>query len=330
MSRIWVEKMEVGQQVEGVYAVTSVTLRSYHSGEFLALRLADKTGKISAICWQADQNLFRAVSEAGLVEVKGKIQRYQGKPQLTLDKIQPVSAEVEVDGADFLPISPEDPEEVVNLLRKWRDSLHSEYYRKLWDLFFEDEENFEKFKKAPAGKRWHHSYIGGLLEHTESLIRLCDSLSALYQYLNRDLLLTGALFHDVGKARELVYDTSFEYSDEGRLVGHIVLGARLVREYIDQIEDFPGEQTLLVEHLILSHQGETPESPRMPRCREAVALHQADMIDSQLSAFTREMNKPEAAGARWTDFIRLIGRQIYRSEADERNANENAEADGKT
>jgi len=317
MDRSWIKDMEVGDSVKGTYAVSAIHLRTYSNGEFLSLRLADRTGKISGVYWEGSQELFRRIPVGTIVRVDGKVGRYQGQLQLSLSSIVPLAEGEGGDKADFLPVGPCDPEQLIQKLKQWKDSLAAEHYRKLWDCFFEDQALFEKFSSAPAGKQWHHPYLGGLLEHTESLIQLCDRIAQQYPYLKRDLLLTGALFHDAAKALELVYHTTFEYSDEGRLVGHIVMGAAQVRGYVEQVADFPREEGLLLQHLILAHQGETDESPRKPRCREALALHLADMIDSQLAAFTREIEKPELAGQRWTPYVNLISRYLYRGAGDE-------------
>lgn len=321
MSRVWINQMEVGQDISGTYAVSSIQLRPYSGGEFLSLRLADRTGKISAVYWEGGAEMFRRISGSALVRIKGKVGRYQGRAQVTLAGLEPLASDETVDEADFLPTSPVDSGKLIEQLKSWKDSLEGAHYRQLWDLFLEDAETFESFISAPAGKQWHHPYLGGLLEHTAGLIELCDRIARQYVYLKRDLLLTGALFHDAGKARELVYRTTFEYSDEGRLVGHITMSAQLARDYLARIPDFPREEALLLEHLILAHQGDTPESPRLPRCREALVLNLADLIDSQLAAFSREMDKPEAAGQSWTPYINLLGRHLYRGQAGEDSEN---------
>lgn len=316
MSRKWVRQLEVGESVNEVYAVTSVQLKPYSGGEFLSLRLADRTGKVSAIFWEGSQHLFKKIQNGTLLRVQGKVGRYQGSLQLTASSVAPLSEEEKVTESDFLPTSSKDLLVMQEEIKHWRESLEGEVYRNLWTLFLEDEELMKKFSSAPAGKQWHHARLGGLLEHTLSVIELCNRLSEHYPDLNRDLLLTGALFHDVGKAEELIYRTTFDYSDIGRLVGHITLGVQTVRDYVLQIPDFPDEEAMLLQHLILSHQGETPESPRYPRCREALVLHLADEIDSQIDAFTREIEKPESIGLDWTPYVNLINRYLYRSSRD--------------
>ncbi len=321
MTRAWVKDLQMGQEVNEVFAATTLQLRTYSNGEFLSMRLADKTGKISAVYWSGSQELLTRLQHAALIRVKGRVKEYQGSAQITVQEVAPVGPEETIDESDFLPVSPIEPEVMIERLQEWKASLSTEYHRRLWDLFFEDHESFDRFASAPGGKLWHHSYLAGLLEHTESLIRLCSAIAEVYPCLNRDLLLSGALFHDLGKAWELIYRTTFDYSDEGRLIGHIVMGYEKVQRYLEQIPEFPREEALLLQHMILSHQGETPESPRLPRCREAMALHSADMIDSQLAAFTREMEKPEAAGQNWTGYVNLIGRHLYRGTLNDNGAN---------
>jgi 3'-5' exoribonuclease len=315
VERIWIESLQTGQNVEGVFAVSSSSLRNYSGGEFISLRLADRTGKVAAVFWDGNQNLFKQVQAGAIVKIKGKMGKYRGAPQLQLNLLAPVGPEDQYDETDFLPVSPVDVETLFNRVKEWKDSLENEHYRQLWEIFLQDQDAQEKFRFAPAAKLWHHSYLAGLLEHTTSLIELCSRFAEQYPFLNRDLLLSGALFHDIGKIEELSTGATFDYTDEGRLIGHTYMSLFRVREYLKQIPEFPKEEVMLLQHLILSHHGDTPESPRLPRCREALALHMADLLDSQMAGYTREMEKPDAEGRRWTPYVNLISRHLYRGTA---------------
>jgi 3'-5' exoribonuclease len=196
-------------------------------------------------------------------------------------------------------------------LREFIASLTDEHLQKLLQSLFEDDSIWQQFAETPGGKLWHHPYLGGLAEHTLSLAKLCDLLAAHYKQLNRDLLIAGALLHDIGKIEELETKTGIDYSIEGRLLGHITIGALFVEKSVEQIEGFPEELRRQLLHLILSHQGEgTMGSPVKPMTPEALALHYADDLDSKLNAVERiRANTPE--GQPFSDYIKLMERFFY-------------------
>ncbi|MDL1968287.1 MAG: CRISPR-associated endonuclease Cas3'', partial [Deltaproteobacteria bacterium] len=198
-------------------------------------------------------------------------------------------------------------------LLKLTKTIETLYLKNLLEAFWNDDEFVSKFKKAPAAKKMHHAYIGGLIEHTLSMARLADKIAEHYQYIeiDRDLLVTGAILHDIGKIREFDYKVKIDYSDEGRLLNHIVIGVQMIEEKLENIKNFPDEQALLIKHMIVSHHG-TREfgSPEPPKTIEAVLLNYIDEIDSKVNGI-REFIDREDPGEKWTSFHRLLERFFY-------------------
>jgi len=175
----------------------------------------------------------------------------------------------------------------------------------------------EKLKVAPGGKLWHHSLVGGLLKHTLLVTELCEKAASMYRLVKRDLLLAGALLHDVGKLTQYKTEGFIDYTDEGRLIGHVVSGYDILSKKIEKIKDFPPSLSLQLKHLILSHQGELElASPVVPQTIEAIILHYADQMDAKADAFTRIIEKHKALGEKWSSWVPLIRRYIYAGEKD--------------
>lgn len=187
--------------------------------------------------------------------------------------------------------------------------------KNLLSIVLEDDEFRKQFELAPAGKKWHHGYIGGLLEHTASMMKLASRVCDHYTFLDRDLLLSGVFFHDLGKIWELSYDTSIDYSVDGRLLGHIVMGAEYIGKLAADIKDLDERTVSLLRHLVLSHQGALENgTPVLPKTREAFVLYYLDEIDSKLNAINRELEKEKHSDEPFTGYIRLLDRMLYRGE----------------
>jgi 3'-5' exoribonuclease len=196
------------------------------------------------------------------------------------------------------------------------ESIKNNYLAQLLNNIFQDQQVRKDFITAPAGKLWHHNYIGGLLQHSLAVALTCDAVQARYQYIDRDLLITAALLHDIGKIRELQTNGFIDYSDEGRLTGHIVLGAHIVKKKIAEITDFPANLAVKLEHLILSHQGKLEHgSPVLPMMIEAIMLYYADELDSKANAFERIIAKEKGNKSNWSGYINLIERFVYVGDA---------------
>jgi len=310
--RSFVENLSTGDSVDDLFVITTASARNYAKGKFLTLRLADRTGKVDGILWDATDESESDLRPGTLVHVRGKVGRYQGTLQVTVQGYEVVTDRSSVDPRDFLPAAETDAEELAEDLVEIGRGLENPYLKQVWEGFFADGEFLARFKTAPAGKRWHHAYVGGLIEHTRNVISICEYLAGLYPDVDRDLLLTAALFHDVGKVDELSADLSFDYTDEGRLVGHLFLGLTRLERLIEAVPDFPGTVSRPLLHAVLAHHGETENSPMAPMTREALLLHHADNIDAHMNAFAREMAQIERPEEAWTDYVRLINRYLYR------------------
>ncbi len=312
MKSVYIKDLAMGQPVDGLFVITRAGLRSYSGGQFLSLRLADKTGKVDGVIWDRAEDAYARLTVGRPARVVGKVGQYQGSLQVTIDKLIADVEPGEIDPDDFLASAPVDLEKTAEEFCQLADTLTNPHLRALWQLFLKDEQPlWQAFQKAPGGKLWHHGYLGGLLEHTLSVCRCALRIADGYPGVDRDVLLTAGLFHDLGKAEEFCFDTMIDYTDCGRLIGHLVLSVVKVESLIARLPDFPEALRNQVVHCMLAHHGETPQSPMQAMTREALILYHADHIDAHLNAYEREMGKARAAGKAWTDYINLIGRFLY-------------------
>jgi 3'-5' exoribonuclease len=216
-----------------------------------------------------------------------------------------------VDPTDFLPMTGRNIDGMLERLMQITAGLQTPYLRALFEAFWQDNEFVQQFKRAPAAKKMHHAYIGGLLEHTLSMVLLTERIAGHYNGVNREMLLAGAVLHDIGKVRELAYRFRIDYTDEGRLLSHIVIGLQLIDAKIKEVKDFPPEEAFLLKHMVVSHHG-TREfgSPELPKTIEAVLLNYIDEMDSKVNGI-REFIAADESGEGWTAYHRLWGRQFY-------------------
>lgn len=308
---LFVRELKSGDQVDAPFALTHMALKPYAGGKFLQAKLGDRTGRIAAVLWNGAETVYPGLQIGDIVRVLGGVETYRDKPQVIIRRIDKVEDVEALDPNDFLPGVDLDVSGHWEQLKAIGRSVKDQHLLDLLARFFNDEPFVESFLRAPGGKQWHHGYLGGLAEHTLGVVLNCVALADRYPFVNRDLLVTGAIFHDLGKVLEFVYSTVIDYSDVGRLVGHQVLGDHKLCEYAASIEGFPQEKLLEVRHLILSHHGDSPDAVRAPQTREALILSRADDLDAQMNAFTREILKARNAGRKWSDYVNLIGRYLY-------------------
>ncbi len=287
--------------------------RTREGKPYLRLRLANRSGSIEALVWDDAERVYRSLSGTSypVVDVQGVVTLYQNERRIRLSDLT-VLPEGEADLDDFLPRSPRPPEEMAEELHGTIRKVKNPFLRRLLEGVFRDPEIWDRFRAAPAAKMMHHAYRGGLLEHTLSLAGLARLASRHYPFLDGDLLLAGALLHDLGKAWEISPEPGFDYTDEGRLLGHILIGYRVLEAKIEAIPDFPPSLALNLKHLLASHHGE-PQfgSPKTPMTLEAFCLHALDDLDAKLHgihAFLREEAAPER---RWTAFHRVHQQYFY-------------------
>src|SRR5437764_15153476 len=318
MSRRFVQQMTDGDTIEEVYLITDKQLRANRNGNlYLEIELRDRTGSISARLWNAGENLCRMFEVGDFLLVRGKVQLFQGALQVILNHIERAEAE-KIDLADYLPHTEQDVSKLLDRLRGTLLRLASPHLRALAECFFIDDDFMRGFCRVPAGVRNHHAYIGGLLEHVVTLLDAADRLLPLYPELDRDLLLMGIFLHDIGKVRELSYQKVFAYSDEGQLIGHLVIGVEMLNEKVSRVPDltgepFPAELLLRLKHMILSHHG-TYEfgSPRLPMTPEAIALHYLDNFDAKVHSFTRDIRDDRNQESAWTPYNQSLQRRLFK------------------
>ena len=309
---VWVGKIDPETRVSGCYLVKSKKLATTRNGNpFLSLTLADKTGEIPAKVWDGAEPLSRLFHEGDVVEITGQTGAYRGQLQLTVTELHPCSQTP--DPERFVETSPLDIPEMVRSLRTVLNRVTDIHLKALIDRFWVDRGFMDLFKKAPAAKNFHHGYLGGLLEHTLSVCRLAAQTCDQYPVLNKDLLITGAFLHDVGKTREFSWHMNIDYTDEGRLLGHLVLGVTMLEEKLLLLKDFPHELAVRLKHLILSHHGQYDfGSPKEPKFLEAFALHLLDDLDAKINGLHRFMERDRQEG-QWTDFNRMFRKFFLKS-----------------
>ena len=286
MKTVYVSGLQDGQAVTSLFLVREKEIRtSARTGSsWLQLELGDRTGTIPAKMWDNFAAIASTFECDDVVQIRGRVKLYNGQKELTIEAVIP-SSERDYELADFLPHTKFDVEELYSRLRAAVAEMKNPFLQKLLASFIDDPAIAAKLKRAPAAMTMHHAFIGGLIEHIVSIIGLARPISRHYPELDADLLLTGVVLHDIGKIDELRYTRGIEYTTEGRLLGHIMIGAGMVQERIKSIPGFPAPLAVLVEHMILSHHGSYEfGSPSLPQVREAVALNFIDDLDSKMAA----------------------------------------------
>ena len=317
MTRRYVEQLVDGDNVDDVFLVVEKQLRANRNGNFyIQLDLGDRSGTINARMWNAGEPIFRSFEAGDFLQVKGKVQLFQGSLQLianTLDKYD--SSRIEL--SDFLPHTRHDVSKLLERLKAAVRKVNDPHLRALGETYFIDDEFMRAFARCPAGVKVHHAYVGGLLEHVVTMIDVAEKILPLYPEVNRDLVIMGVFLHDTGKVRELSFSRSFAYSDEGQLLGHLTIGIEMLAEKARLVPDltgepFPPEMLLRLKHLILSHHGD-PEfgSPKVPMTAEAVALHAIDLLDSRIHIALRELADDRSESA-WTPYNAALGRRMFK------------------
>lgn len=318
MERTFIDHIRENDQVEGIFWVKEKAMPTSRTGApYLRLRLSDRTGEIEGRIWDGAEEFVDLFERGDFVSIKAQATSYQDKLQLNIKSLKK-AGENEVSLEDFLPASARDPDQMLAELIAIGQTIGNKYLRDLVMAFLEDEELATLLKRAPSAKRLHHVYLGGLLEHTLSVVKLIQEIKGHYEGINHDLLLAGGILHDIGKVHELSYDIAFDYTDEGRLLGHIVMGLEMVDERIARIEGFPPELAMLVRHLLISHHGQYEwGSPKRPKTLEAHILYYLDDLDAKVNGIQEFMKKGEE-GAKWTDYHRMFERFFYKGDGEER------------
>jgi len=312
MKNQFIIDIKAGDSIDDIFVLSEKNLSQKKDGNnFLNVSLSDKTGTLKGVVWDNVDQITAGVTSGDFVYIKGNVNEYKGALQLVIKTMEAFSAD-DIDPADFLPMTRRNIEDMFERLLKVTASIETVYFRQLIQAFLNDENFVREFKIAPAAKKMHHAYIGGLLEHTLSMASLADKIAGHYSGIDRDLLIAGAILHDIGKTREFEYQYRIDYSDQGRLLNHIVIGIEMIDEKLTGIKEFPEDQMLLLKHMIVSHHG-TREfgSPEPPKTIEAVILNYIDEIDSKVNGI-RDFMAKEDPNEPWTSYHRLLERHFYK------------------
>ena len=278
------------------------------------LEFTDRSGIIEGIAWDSVTDDLKAVSVDDFVFVTGNVGEYNDRLQVVVNSISRISDD-EIDPTDFLPQCDEDIEKAIAEINEFRRKISNPHLKKILDTFFEDQTFVEKFQLAPAAKKVHHAYLGGLAVHTLKVLKLLSGMQHIYKFLNIDLLITAGLLHDIGKIYEYLYTKKISVSTKGKMLGHIVIGYEMISGKIDTIPQFPDELKLKLLHMILSHHGQFEwGSPKVPMFPEALILHFADNLDSKVEMMVNEMKKHKGEQKEWSDYHPYLEREIYLSE----------------
>ncbi|MDP8239475.1 MAG: HD domain-containing protein [Candidatus Hatepunaea meridiana] len=315
---------EAGETFTGFFVLRKKDMRTKRDGgAYLMLEFGDRSGRLPGIVWNDAERIFSELKVGGIIKLNGRIELYRDDFQVGIRQLRAAVPEDNVDPSGFIEVSVIDPRENLDRLLEFVDAVSNQYLNKLLLSFLEDDEFVEKLLRTPGGKHWHHNRLGGLIEHTLGVCRVCRFLGRIYPDINKDLLVTGAILHDIGKVEEFSTDTMIDYTNRGRLVGHVSIGAHEVASRAASIEGFPVELLDRLIHLILSHQDEFG-SPVLPEIREAFLLHYADQIDSKMDALNR-IKGGLKEDERWK-FVNLLNRWIDFSDSSEVQENFTAES----
>ncbi|MBN1142363.1 MAG: HD domain-containing protein [Deltaproteobacteria bacterium] len=313
MKTQFVADIQERETVESSFLVREkVTALAKNGKPYMTVRLMDRSGEVEGRIWDRVEELEESFRKDDFLWVRGKASRYLGKMQLVVQELKTLS-EHEVNLEDYLPTAPRERDEMAREFAAAVDRVSDPHYRALLEAVMADAELFRRFCLAPAAKSMHHVYVGGLLEHSLAVAELAAEISRRYSDLDRDLLVTSALLHDLGKTAELSFRRSFDYTDDGKLLGHIMIGVEMVSDKIRGIAGFPAEKALILKHLLLSHHGQYEfGSPKRPKTLEAVILNMLDDLDAKISAVKLHLENDANGDGAWTGYHRLLERYFFK------------------
>src|SRR5438876_5596429 len=313
MKTPYVKELEPNQTISTFFLVQNKEIRQKKTGEpYLSLSLSDRTGELDAKMWDNVAEVMETFDRDDFVKVKGLIQIFHNRPQLTIHKMRRVG-EHEVEFADYFPASERNPDEMLAQLRGIVAGMTNPHLRALLEAMLDDPEIARRYKIAPAAKQIHHAYLGGLIEHVLSLCGLAALVASHYKSIDLDLLLTGVVLHDIGKIYELSYERGFSYTTDGQLLGHISIAMRMIAEKLAGRADFPPRLRTLVEHMILSHHGRLEfGSPKTPQFPEALLLHYLDDLDSKMECMRLMVDRDQHVEGLFTGYSAAMERSILK------------------
>ncbi len=304
--------LSVNDKIDHFLLLTNFAVKTTKAGkQYLDLELRDESVSLNSKMWDNFDSFISDVKIGNIVKVTGKLDEFNNQPQIKIDRIRIATTDDKVGVDDFLAKSLRPINEMQNELATRINKIGTNFLKELLELILSGE-NFVKYKKVPAGKAWHHAYVGGLLEHTLEIIKICDLMCDIHPEINRDLLITGAILHDFGKVEELDISSGFNYTDKGKLIGHIVIAANIVEKISSQIKDFPSDIKDQLIHLILSHQGKLEyASPVIPKTLEAIVLYHADELSAKTNAYKGAILSEKDKNANWTKYLPLAETSLF-------------------
>ena len=312
----YIETLREGERIQEIYLCRQRTTAMTKTGkEYENVILQDKTGSLDAKIWDPHSMGIDEFDALDYVEVNGDVTVFNGQTQLSIKRARKIS-ETDVDPTNYLPCTNKNIDEMMMELTKFIAGVNNPYYKQvLTKLFIDNTEFAEAFKKHSAAKSVHHGFIGGLLEHTLSVAKMCDFFAKQYPILNRDLLMTSAICHDIGKVYELSDFPMNDYTDAGQLLAHIVMGSEMLGKIMDSIPDFPTKLKNELKHCILAHHGELEYgSPKKPALIEAMALNLADNADAKIETMTELLNSNSSASSdQWLGYNRLLETNVRKT-----------------
>ncbi|QDU25917.1 3'-5' exoribonuclease YhaM [Anatilimnocola aggregata] len=318
MPRRFINQLAERDQINEVFLIADKQLRANRQGNlYLQLRLADKSGQLTGMLWNATEATANLIESGQYARIHGTMQLYNNQLQMIVTKVERVPSE-QIDEADFATLQTADVDRLAKRLVEMLREVRNVHLRSLAESFLVDEAFMTKFTTAPAGVKNHHAFRGGLLEHVVSLMELCSSVAPHYAELDPDLLRMGAFLHDAGKIDELTYEKELGYSDEGQLIGHVVMAVGMVAEKSLEAaklsgEAFPRELLLRLQHMIVSHHGEYAfGSPKLPMTLEAMALHYLDNLDAKMHAVKQLLQEDSGSESHWTSYNAPLSRKFFK------------------
>jgi len=331
MVRRFISQFGHQEAIDQVFLASQKQLRPNRNGNlYLQVELSDRSGSISARMWNVSEADYRGFDDGDYVRVEGNTQLYQGAIQLIATNICRARAD-EVEQGDFMPLSSAEVDRLAVRLAEMLRNLSDPHLAALAESFLVDEQFMAKLVKAPAGVKNHHAHQGGLLEHIVNLMEVVLRIGDCYPMLDLDLLIMGAFLHDMGKVDELTYERGFAYSDEGQLIGHLVMAVSTLEAKLAEAErlsgePFPAETALRLKHMIVSHHGQYEfGSPKVPMTLEALALHHLDNLDAKLYAAWQQLNDDPNVESPWTNYDHALGRKLFKGYGERRNSTDNAD-----
>jgi len=316
MSHKFVNEIKAGETIDDVYMATQPILRSTSRGDlYIAMYLSDRTGQLNGRMWQATEKIYNALDQAGFVHIKGRSEIYQNAMQVIINDVRIVDADsVALD--DFLPKCGKDIDKMFAEVKSIVSQIKNQQLRKLVGAFLADEELMKKYCQVPGGVKMHHSYLGGMLEHTLSMLKVAKVILPLYPEVQADLVLAGIFLHDIGKTKELSYEIAFAYTDAGQLVGHLVQSVVMINEKVKQLAEngveFDKAILNVMEHIILSHHGQYEfGSPKLPATAEAFMVNYIDDLDAKMNQVSNAIEN-DPGDSDWTEWKRGLETRLYR------------------